>query len=278
MKRETPMERLQRKMASKSAARRTRSAIITAPPTVIGGSPPPVAPSPLVISTPIDAPAPLMPDIVMRNLSNVSRGSAIEEPLIPVIVVERNSSAFRSVVDEVGAAPGGASMAHGGGEGTTTARSTATTIIDAPATGTAGITTTAATDTTAATAAAASREEEEEERRRASTTVADGERKPPPANEATPSPSLACRDQKPQTDQCPPMTELATAEQTLREVGQGPMKKVLATLLGSTVIAAGGERVLAASFPCISALLQLKYCGPVGPTDALALGRVLAAR
>ena len=74
------------------------------------------------------------------------------------------------------------------------------------------------------------------------------------------------------------MTELATAEQTLREVGQGPMKKVLATLLGSTVIAAGGERVLAASFPCISALLQLKYCGPVGPTDALALGRVLAAR
>ena len=57
------------------------------------------------------------------------------------------------------------------------------------------------------------------------------------------------------------------------------MKNVLARLLGSTVLEEkNGERVAATSFPCVSALRQLKYCGPVGPTEALALGRVLVAR
>lgn len=68
------------------------------------------------------------------------------------------------------------------------------------------------------------------------------------------------------------------AENTLRGVREGPMRDVLTSLLTSTVMIEDGRRVLAPTFPSISALRELKYCGPVKPLQASVLERVLFAR
>lgn len=67
-------------------------------------------------------------------------------------------------------------------------------------------------------------------------------------------------------------------QDTLRGVREGAMRDVLAALLTSTVMAEDGGRVLVPSFPSVSALRELKYCGPVESPQASALGRVLFAR
>lgn len=56
------------------------------------------------------------------------------------------------------------------------------------------------------------------------------------------------------------------------------MRDALAALLTSTVMAEDGGRVLVGSFPSVSALRELKYCGPLEPVQASALKRVLFAR
>ncbi|CAM9272213.1 unnamed protein product [Pylaiella littoralis] len=63
-----------------------------------------------------------------------------------------------------------------------------------------------------------------------------------------------------------------------RWVREGPMRDVLSALFTSTVMGEDGGRVLAPTFPSISALRELKYTGSVGPVQASALGRVLIAR
>ena len=76
----------------------------------------------------------------------------------------------------------------------------------------------------------------------------------------------------------PPAPEKEGVETTLGGVGQGPMRDVLAALLTSTVMTEDGGRVLVPTFPTISALQELKYCGPVEPLQASVLQRVLLAR
>lgn len=67
-------------------------------------------------------------------------------------------------------------------------------------------------------------------------------------------------------------------ENTLRRLREGPMRDVLTALLTSTVMTEDGRRVLAPTFPSISALRELKYCGPVEPLQASVFERVLFAR
>ena len=67
-------------------------------------------------------------------------------------------------------------------------------------------------------------------------------------------------------------------DSTLGGLRGGPVRDVLAALLTSTVMGEDGGRVLMPSFPSVSALRELKYCGPLEPLQASALGRVLVAR
>ena len=346
MKRETPMERLQRKMASKKAGRRAPSVAAVARPTVVVGTPPRLA-APLTLGSPPHLTRPTALGSPPHVAPSVVVGSP--PPLMPMVVVKKSGASPASSVEVVGEVPGGASVVQGGG--VTASRSNTTEAHGAPGISTAlggpedvstiaapaadatsaasipvacttataasgDIASTAATSAAAGSAATgvdvaasipaahaaaaaatgvdvaaaipaanAADEEgeggEEEERRKYSAAASSGERKPPSVNEAIPPPSLACENLELKSDRSLTprrTTHLATAEATLCTVRQGPMKNVLASLLGSTVIAKNGERVLATSFPCVSALRQLKYCGPVGASEALALARVLVAR
>ncbi|CAN0386098.1 unnamed protein product, partial [Ectocarpus fasciculatus] len=67
-------------------------------------------------------------------------------------------------------------------------------------------------------------------------------------------------------------------ESLLRGVREGPLRDALAALLTSTVMDEDGGRVLAPSFPSISALCELKYSEPIGPPRASAVERVILAR
>lgn len=75
-----------------------------------------------------------------------------------------------------------------------------------------------------------------------------------------------------------PHDRCAEQARTLCGVREGPMRDVLSALFTSTVMGEDGGRVLAPTFPSISALRELKYTGSVGPVQASALGRVLIAR
>eukprot|EP00752_Nemacystus_decipiens_P010946 g9728.t1 len=65
---------------------------------------------------------------------------------------------------------------------------------------------------------------------------------------------------------------------TLHGLREGAVRNVLEALLTSTVMTEDGRRVLTPSFPSMSALRELKYCGPLEPRQASALERVLFAR
>ncbi|CAB1098546.1 unnamed protein product [Ectocarpus sp. CCAP 1310/34] len=67
-------------------------------------------------------------------------------------------------------------------------------------------------------------------------------------------------------------------EALLRGVREGPLRDALAALLTSTVMGEDGGRVLAPSFPSISAMCELKYSEPIGPRQASAVERVILAR
>lgn len=67
-------------------------------------------------------------------------------------------------------------------------------------------------------------------------------------------------------------------EKILSGVLAGPTRDLLAALLTSTVMAEDGGRILAPSFPSISALHELKYCGPLDVSYASAVGRAISAR
>ncbi|CAN0099136.1 unnamed protein product [Ectocarpus sp. 4 AP-2014] len=67
-------------------------------------------------------------------------------------------------------------------------------------------------------------------------------------------------------------------EALLRGVREGPLRDALAALLTSTVMGEDGRRVLAPSFPSISALCELKYSEPIGPPQASAVERAILAR
>ncbi|CAM9557268.1 unnamed protein product [Ectocarpus sp. 13 AM-2016] len=67
-------------------------------------------------------------------------------------------------------------------------------------------------------------------------------------------------------------------EALLRGVREGPLRDALAALLTSTVMGEDGGRVLAPSFPSISAMCELKYSEPIGPTQASAVERAILAR
>lgn len=64
----------------------------------------------------------------------------------------------------------------------------------------------------------------------------------------------------------------------LHGVREGPVRDVLTALLTSTVMAEDGGRVLMPTFPSVSALRELKYCGPLEPRQVSALKRVLFSR
>lgn len=67
-------------------------------------------------------------------------------------------------------------------------------------------------------------------------------------------------------------------EALLRGVREGPLRDALAALLTSTVMDEDGGRVLAPTFPSISALCELKYSEPIGPPQASAVERVILVR
>ncbi|CAN0514056.1 unnamed protein product [Ectocarpus sp. 12 AP-2014] len=67
-------------------------------------------------------------------------------------------------------------------------------------------------------------------------------------------------------------------EALLRGVREGPLRDALAALLTSTVMDEDGGRVLAPSFPSISAMCELKYSEPIGPPQASAVERAILAR
>lgn len=302
MKRETPMERLQRKMASKKkTAGRTRSTATAAPSTVVFGSPPHLSPP-----TSLGSASHLAPPTAFGSPPQLTPPSARGSPqqLVPPTALGLEPHLASSGII-VGSAPhlassgivvGSASrlapslmpviaVKNSGASGTSTASGAPVECSAHPAAATTASATTAAAAATTYAATSDDNAAEEEGRRNAPTTASSGDI--PPSSSAknpkatTPLPSPSREDSTPKTGQSPPpgTTQPATtAQETLREVEQGPVKNVLASLLSSTVMLKDGERALAASFPCVSALRQLKYCGPVGATEAFALGRVLVAR
>ncbi|CAN0316018.1 unnamed protein product [Ectocarpus sp. 12 AP-2014] len=67
-------------------------------------------------------------------------------------------------------------------------------------------------------------------------------------------------------------------EALLRGLREGPLRDALAALLTSTLMGQDGGRVLAPSFPSISAMCELKYSEPIGPPQASAVERAILAR
>lgn len=114
------------------------------------------------------------------------------------------------------------------------------------------------------------------------TTAAFVAAKVPPANAATRASLVGTYSPSPQSNSMSPVafypTKNSSAISGGGEAGGKAFNDVLKALLTSTVVTTDGSRVLAPTFAGISTQHELKYCGPMGASQALTLSRVISRR